>query len=194
MTRGSEAQMAERPPFKRKGVGSIPTGPSEYWPHRSSLECSSPCHGEDRGFKSRMGRLRHGTPTGRAAKLKPWIVRVRIPPVLFIVPSSEFRVTGSNRTRNWISTRNSELGTRNWFWPCGEIGRHAVFRAPRLRAWEFDSPRGHWSSSKFKVPSSKFKLGTRRDRVRQLVERSGREPDGCGFESHLGHWSGVSSQ
>jgi hypothetical protein len=30
----------------------------------SSLECSPPCHGGDHGFKSRRGRLRHGTPTG----------------------------------------------------------------------------------------------------------------------------------
>ena len=39
---------------------------------RSSLECSPPCHGGDRRFKSDRGRLtRRGTQTGKAAKLKP---------------------------------------------------------------------------------------------------------------------------
>ncbi len=51
---------------------------------QSSPECSPPCHGGDRGFKSHRGRLKtwHGTPTGRAAKLKPWCLWVRLPPVL----------------------------------------------------------------------------------------------------------------
>src|ERR1051326_7242492 len=37
------------------------------------------------GFNSRLGRWIdrwHGTPTGRATKLKPWSVWVRLPPVL----------------------------------------------------------------------------------------------------------------
>jgi hypothetical protein len=33
-------------------------------------------------FDSRQGRFWHGTPTGRATKLKPWRVWVRLPPVL----------------------------------------------------------------------------------------------------------------
>jgi hypothetical protein len=36
------------------------------------------------GFKSHRGRLRqrrHGTQTGKAAKFKPWCLRVRLPPV-----------------------------------------------------------------------------------------------------------------
>ena len=51
---------------------------------QSSQECSPPCHGGDRGFKSHRGRLTtwRGTPTGRAAKLKPWCLWVRLPPVL----------------------------------------------------------------------------------------------------------------
>ncbi len=51
---------------------------------QSSQECSPPCHGGDRGFKSHRGRLTtwHGTPTGRAAKLKSWCLWVRLPPVL----------------------------------------------------------------------------------------------------------------
>ncbi len=55
----------------------IPPEPLFPMPSRSSLECSPPCQGGDRGFKSHrgrwmFGRMRHGTPTGRAAKLKPW--------------------------------------------------------------------------------------------------------------------------
>src|SRR5262249_39509966 len=44
-------------------------------PSRSSLECSPPCQGGDHGFESHRGRSginRHGTQTGKAAKLKPW--------------------------------------------------------------------------------------------------------------------------
>ena len=66
-------------------MGSSPT-----WATRtvtsswSSQECSPACHAGDRGFKSHRGRSTrwHGTPTGRAAKLKPWCLWVRLPPVL----------------------------------------------------------------------------------------------------------------
>ena len=47
------------------------------------MECSPACHAGGRGFKSHRGRLiRHGAPIGRAAKLKPWRLGVRIPLVL----------------------------------------------------------------------------------------------------------------
>ena len=55
-----------RPPWlrTRDAVSSSLTRATEMtmssW---SSLECSPPCHGGDHGFKSRRGRLQHGTQT-----------------------------------------------------------------------------------------------------------------------------------
>ena len=66
-------------------MGSTPTwATSTTTSSWSSQECSPPCHAGDRGFKSHRGRSRHGTvrQPGRAAKLKPWCLWVRLPPVL----------------------------------------------------------------------------------------------------------------
>src|SRR5262245_395468 len=41
------------------------------------------------------------------------------------------------------------------------------------------------------IPSSPTGLSAR---YANWQKRSGREPDDCGFESHLGQWSGVRSQ
>ncbi len=47
-----------------------------------SLESSLPCHGGDRGFKSRLGRSTARYANGKAAKLKTWCLGVQLPPVL----------------------------------------------------------------------------------------------------------------
>ena len=62
----------------------LPPEPS-ITPSWSSPECSPRCQRGGRGFESRRGRLqvrRHGTQTGKAARLKPGCLWVRLPPVL----------------------------------------------------------------------------------------------------------------
>src|SRR5579859_8221039 len=76
---------------------------------------------------------RHGTPTGRAAKLKPWNVWVRLPPVL-LKESSKFRVPGSKLLIQ-PGTRNLELGTEkegetpvvDWHQPVKLARKHSGF-------------------------------------------------------------------
>src|SRR5947209_6223275 len=54
----------------------------EHLPSQSSLECSSPCHGEDRGFKSHRGRFYAeyaNRQSGQAQTLAS--LRVRLPPL-----------------------------------------------------------------------------------------------------------------
>jgi hypothetical protein len=62
----------------------LPMTPLSSMPSWSSSECSPACHAGDREFKSRRGRSMtwRGTQTGKAAKLRPSCMRVRIPPSL----------------------------------------------------------------------------------------------------------------
>ena len=62
----------------------VPPEPS-ITPSWSSLECSPPCQGGDRGFKSRRGRWMRGGTVRKPAKRRssnPGILWVRLPPVL----------------------------------------------------------------------------------------------------------------
>ena len=54
-----------------------PHAPVVYWPARHSVTVEGRVQ-----FSSGALGSRHGTPTGRATKLKPWRVWVRFPPVL----------------------------------------------------------------------------------------------------------------
>ena len=51
---GSLAQLGEHLPYKQRVGGSNPSTPIR---SRSVVVITSPCHGEDRGFKSRRDRL-----------------------------------------------------------------------------------------------------------------------------------------
>ena len=120
---------------------------------RSSPECSPPCHGGDRGFKSRRGRstTRHGTQTGKAAKLKSSrLLWVRLPPVSHIgngpcsprrpvTPSSSNKRSGRREVRilhDPLKTRSSIGRT-----PAPPAGRTTLTGGAR-----FKSRAGHWQT------------------------------------------------
>jgi hypothetical protein len=142
-----------------------------YWQTKSSswssLECSPPCHGGDRGFKSRRGRLEHGAVRKPAKRPSSNLgdLRVRLPPAPLKrrVGWASASSSGCNppafglcrfdscpahwklgpfvyrfRTPAPQAGRAGSIPARAT-WPSGAIGRHATLRT--------SAPRGRGSSS-----------------------------------------------
>ena len=78
--RSRGAAWSARLPVTQEVVGSNPIGNAFRCPASNSMALG--IGGEEATCRWLMNTKRHGTQIGKAAKLKPWCLRVRLPPVL----------------------------------------------------------------------------------------------------------------
>ena len=158
-------RLAKSETWVRFPPGALITSP---W---SSLECSPPCQGGDRGFKSRRGRFvfRNGDVAQLVAGdgLRSRLVWVRIPPSPLLQTGR--RSTGSHKPGLWVQLPGLQL--IDW------VGQSVEPAGREPAQCGFDSHPGHFGSVVQQEDSRLASGESGCNSLRNPLFETGREPD-----------------